>query len=196
MSSEEKQTALVGWSVHSHDPEILEAARKNRKSAMGCAWVLLILFPLGFLLAGLLVDEMPLNEAIIIGVTLGVVMFAVNLVRIKGLNRPIWEGVVTGKFQKERREHKKGDDSFRYYTEFTVVIKTEAGKTKRIVERDSRREMYDYLAIGDRVRYYPALDSFEKYDKSNDSIIYCNVCRMMNSIESERCKRCSNLLFK
>jgi hypothetical protein len=196
MSSEEKQTALVGWSVHSNDPEILEAARKNRKSAMGCAWVLLILFPLGFLLAGLLVDEMPLNEAIIIGVTLGVVMFAVNLVRIKGLNRPIWEGVVTGKFQKERREHKRGDDSFRYYTEFTVVIKTEAGKTKRIVERDSRREMYDYLAVDDRVRYYPAFDSFEKYDKSNDSIIYCNVCRMMNSIESERCKRCSNLLFK
>ena len=79
MSSEEKQTALVGWSVHSNDPEILEAARKNRKSAMGCAWVLLILFPLGFLLAGLLVDEMPLNEAIIIGVTLGVVIFAVQI---------------------------------------------------------------------------------------------------------------------
>ena len=77
-----------------------------------------------------------------------------------------------------------------------MVIKTEAGKIKRIVERDIRREMYDYLAVGDRVRYYPAFDSFEKYDKSQDSIIYCNVFRMMNSIERERCKRCNNLLFR
>jgi hypothetical protein len=196
MSIEERQADLVGWSVNSSAPEILEAANKNRKSAMGCAWILLIVFPLGFLLAGLFVDEMPLNEALIIGTILGVAMFFINLVRIKDLKKPIWEGVVTAKLQKERREHKGGDDSYRYYTEFTVVIKTEAGKTKRIVERDSRREMYDYLAVGDRVRYYPALDSYEKYDKSNDHMIYCNVCRMVNSIESDRCKRCNNLLFK
>ena len=196
MSIEQKQTGLVGWSLHSSAPEILEAAKKNRKSAMGCAWALLIVFPLGFLLAGLFMDEMPLNEALVIGAILGITMFVINLIRIKDLNKPMWEGVVTAKFHKERREHKRGDDSFRYYTEFTVVIKTEAGKTKRIVERDSRREMYDYLAVGDRVRYYPAFDSFEKYDKSNDIVIYCNVCRMRNSMESERCKRCNKLLFK
>ena len=192
----EKKSGLVGWSVHSGAPEILEAAEKNRKSTMGCAWVLLIVFPLGFLLAGLFMDEMPLNEALVIGAILGITMFVINLVRIKDLKKPMWEGVVTAKFHKERREHKRGDDSFRHYTEFTVVIKTEMGKTKRIVERDSRREMYDYLAVGDRVRYYPAFDSYEKYDKSNDDVIYCNVCRMMNSIESNRCKRCNNLLFK
>jgi hypothetical protein len=196
MSIENKQTGLVGWSLHSSAPEILEAAKKNRKSAMGCAWVLLIVFPLGFLLAGLFMDEIPLNEALIIGAILGVTVFVINLVRIKDLKKPIWEGVVTAKLQKERREHKRGDDSFMYYTEFTVVIKTETGKTKRIVERDSRREMYDYLAVGDRVRYYPAFDSYEKYDKSNDSIIYCNVCRMRNPIESDRCTRCKNLLFR
>ena len=196
MSIEKKQTGLVGWSLHSGAPEILEAAKKNRKSAMGCAWVLLIVFPLGFLLAELFMDEMPLNEALIIGAILGITMFVINLVRIKDLKKPMWEGVVTARFQKERQEHRRGDDSFRHCTEFTVVIRTETGKTKRIVERDSRREMYDYLAVGDRVRYYPAFDSYEKYDKSNDAIIYCNVCRMRNSIESDRCKRCNNLLFK
>ena len=196
MSIEQKQTGLVGWSSQSSAPEILEVAKKNRKSAMGCAWALLIVFPLGFFLAGLFVDEMPLKEAVIIGVILGVAMFGINLVRIKDLKKPMWEGVVTAKLQKERREHNRGDDSVRHYPEFTVVIKTEAGKTKRIVERDSRREMYDYLAVGDRVRYYPVFDSFEKYDKSRDRIIYCNVCRMINSIASERCKRCNNLLFK
>ncbi len=187
---------LVGWSPNSNHPEILAVAQKNKKSAMGCAWILMLLFPIGFLLAGLFVDEMPLNEAMIIGVGLGVVMLVINLVRIKGMKRPVWEGVVTDKFQKERRRHNRGDDSFAYYTEFTVAIKTTAGKAKRIIERDSQRHMYDYLAVGDRVRYYPAFESYEKYDKSQDRIIYCNVCRMMNPIANDRCKRCNNLLFK
>lgn len=192
----QNHTALVGWSTRSNDPEILAAAQKNKKSAMGCAWIFMLLFPIGFLLAGLFIDEMPLNEAIIIGIGLGVVMLVINLVRIKGMKRPVWEGVVIEKFQKERRRHNRGDDSFDYYTEFTVVIKTNAGKVKRIIERDSQRHMYDYLAVGDRVRYYPAFETYEKYDKSQDQIIYCNVCRMMNPIANERCKRCNNLLFK
>lgn len=190
------QRAAVGWSYNSNHPEILAAAQKNKKSAMGCAWIFMLIFPIGFLLAGLFVDEMPLNEAIIIGVGLGVVMLVINLVRIKGMKRPIWEGVVSEKFQKKRRRHNRGDDSFDYYTEFTVVIKTDAGKVKRIIERDSQRHMYDYLVVGDRVRYYPAFETYEKYDKSQDKIIYCNVCRMMNPIANDRCKRCNNLLFK
>lgn len=38
--------------------------------------------------------------------------------------------------------------------------------------------------------------AYEKYDKSKDRIIYCNVCSMMNPIQNDRCKRCNNLLFK
>lgn len=188
--------ALAGWSVVSGSPEIMEAARKNKKSAIGCAWIFMLLFPIGFLLAGLLIDEMPLNEAIIIGVGLGLLMLIINLVRIKDMKRPAWEGVVTDKFQKERRSHNRGDDSFSYYTEFTVIIRRNDGKTKRIIEKDSGRIMYDYLTVGDRVRYYPAFGTYEKFDKSKDRIIYCNICLMMNPIENDRCKRCDNLLFK
>lgn len=189
------QAALVGWSSKSNHPEILEAARKNKKSAMGCAWILLLIFPIGFLLAGLFIDEMPLNEAIIIGVGLGVIMLIINLVRIKDMKRPVWEGVVIEKFHKERRHNKK-DDTMSTYTEYTTVIRTDAGKKKRIIERDSQRHMYDYLAVGDRVRHHPAFGTYEKYDKSKDKIIYCNVCSMMNPIANDRCKRCNNLLFK
>jgi len=187
-------TALVGWSPKSSHPEILEAVRKNKKSAMGCAWAFMLLFPVGFLLAGLFMDDMPLNEAIIIGVGLGAIMLIINLVRIKGMKRPLWEGVVAEKFHKKRQRHR--DDTVDTYTEYTTVIKTDAGKKKRIIEKDSDRHMYDYLSVGDRVRYHPAFGTYEKYDKSRDKIIYCNVCRMMNKIEDDRCKRCDNLLFK
>ena len=191
----QNQASLVGWSPKSNDPEILEAARKNKKSAMGCAWIFMLLFPIGFLLAGLFIDEMPLNEAIIIGVGLGVIMLIINLVRIKDMKHPVWEGVVTQRFHKERR-HNKNDDTMSTYTEYTTVIRTDAGKKKRIIERDSQRHMYDYLAVGDRVRYHSAFSSYEKYDKSKDKIIYCNVCYTMNPISNDRCKRCNNLLFK
>lgn len=189
-------STLIGWSAASADPEILEAARKNKKSSLGCAWILALLFLVGFLLAGLFVEEMPLNEAIIIGVFLGTLMLIINLVRIRGMQKPVWEGVVTEKSHKERRSHNRGDDSFMYYTEFTVLIRTEAGKKKRIIEKDSARHMYDYLAVGDRVRYHPSFETYEKFDKSKDKIIYCNVCRMMNPITNDRCERCKNLLFK
>lgn len=195
-TSAQNHTALVGWSSRSTDPEILEAAQKNKKSAIGCAWFFMLLFPIGFLLAGLFIDEMPLNEAIIIGIVLGVLMLIINLMRIKGMKKPVWEGVVTEKFQKKRHEHNKSDDTYTDYTEFTVVIRTDTGKKKRITERDSRRHMYDYLIVGDRVRYHPAFGTYEKYDKSKDRIIYCNVCSMMNPISNDHCQRCNNLLFK
>ncbi|HBN95377.1 MAG TPA: hypothetical protein DDZ66_03680 [Firmicutes bacterium] len=189
-------SALVGWSAVSEDPEVLEAARKNRRSSLGCAWIFALLFPAGFLLAGLLVEEMPFTDAIIIGVSLGALMLIINLVRIRGMKKPVWEGVVTEKFQKERRSHNRGDDSFMSYTEFTVLIRTDQGKKKRIIEKGSSRHMYDYLAVGDRVRYHPTFETYEKYDKSKDKIIYCNVCRMMNPITNDRCERCKNRLFK
>jgi hypothetical protein len=76
-----------------------------------------------------------------------------------------------------------------------VVIKGVDGKKKYSVERDLN-PMYGYLSIGDRVRFHPMFDSYEKFDKSKDKIIYCNICHMMNPIANERCERCSNLLFK
>jgi hypothetical protein len=191
----QNNTTLVGWSSHSNHPEILEAARKNKKSTIGCGFILVLLFPIGFLLAGLFMDDMPLNEAIIIGVGLGVLMLVINLWRMKDLKGSVWEGVVIKKYNKERRSHNK-DDDLTTYMEYTTVIKTEAGKEKRIIERDSRRHMYDYLAVGDRVRFHPAFATYEKYDKSKDRIIYCNVCSMQNPIANDRCKRCNNLLFK
>lgn len=169
---------------------------ENKKSAVGCAWFFMLLFPIGFLLAGLFIDEMPLGEAIIIGTVLGLLMLVINLMRIRDMKRPVWEGVVTQKYQKERREHNRNDDNMTTYTEFTTVIKIDAGKKKKIIERDSRRHMYDYLSAGDRVRYYPTFGTYEKYDKSKDRIIYCNVCSMMNPNVNDRCKRCNNFLFK
>jgi hypothetical protein len=105
----------------------------------------------------------------------------------------MWEGVVVNKYSKKEYKHRDESES---YTEYTTVIHTDTGKKKTIAESDSRRRMYDYLSVGDRIRYHPMFGTYEKNDKSKDLIIYCNVCSMMNPIQNDRCKLCNNLLFK
>ncbi len=131
------------------------------------------------------------------GVGLAFVILIVGLFFLRGTKKPMWEGRVVDKSKKERRERRGKDDNYyRTYMEYKTFIKTDSGKKKTIVERDSGRHMYDYLEVGDRVRYHPSFGTYEKFDKSKDRIIYCNVCSMMNPIQNDRCKRCDNLLFK
>jgi hypothetical protein len=110
--------------------------------------------------------------------------------------QPIWEGVVVKKHSKKKSERRGDDTNYSTYTEYTVIIRTDEGKKKTIVERKSGRNMYHYLSVGDRVRFHPKFGTYEKYDKSKDRLIYCNVCSTMNPIQNDRCKRCNNLLFK
>ena len=192
----EEQHPLVGWSDVANSPEMVETIKKNKRSAVGWTWVFTLLFPVGFLIAGLLSDEVPLNEALIIGIGLGLLILAINLWRIAGMKKPVWDGVVMKKVEKKRYKRDNDDVSSQSYMEYIVLIRTERGKKKRIVERQRDRAMYDYLDVGDRVRYHSALETYEKYDKSKDQVIYCNVCRLRNSIRNDRCERCNNLLFK
>ena len=156
-------------------------------------FVPLLVFPI----AGMLMDDFPFGESLVIGVGIAFIMLVINLLALRKTKQPMWEGVVVNQYSKEKSEHRGGeDDNYRTYTEYNTIITTDTGKKKTIVEKDSGRHMYDYLSVGDRVRFHPRFGTYEKYDKSKDRIIYCNVCSMMNPIQNDRCKRCDNLLSK
>ena len=191
--SPQKSSNMVGFSDRYNSPELLAVAQEKRKSSIGCMWIMFILPLIGFPIAGLLMDDFPLGEAIIIGVGTALILLFVNLLALGSSKKPIWEGVVVNKYSNERYQQR---DSNEPYTEYTVVIKTDAGKKKTIVERRGGGQMYDYLSVGDRVRYHPRFGTYEKYDKSKDRIIYCNVCTRVNPIQNDRCSWCKNLLFK
>lgn len=187
------KAGLVGFSDRCNSPEILAVAQENKKFSIGCMWILVVVPLIGFPVAGMLMDDFPFGESIVVGVGIAIVMLVLNLIAMRRTKQPMWEGVVANKYKKEKYKHRDGNET---YTEFTTVITTDAGKKKTIVEVDSRRHMYDYLSVGDRVRYHPKFGTYEKYDKSKDRIIYCNVCIKMNPIQNDRCKWCNNLLFK
>ena len=193
LATQQVGNGLIGFSDRCNLPEILAAAQENKKFAIGCMWVLFFVPLIGFPIAGLLMDDFPLGESLVIGVGIALIMLVGNLLAMRRTKKPMWEGVVVNQYSKVKYKHR---DSHETYTEYTTVIRTESGKKKTIVERDSGRRMYDYLSVGDRVRFHPRFGTYEKYDKSGDLIIYCNVCTMMNPIHRDRCKRCNNLLFK
>ncbi|MBC3797310.1 zinc-ribbon domain-containing protein [Acetobacterium tundrae] len=185
--------SLVGWSTHWQDPEIMAAVKKKNATAVGFAWALALVFPIGFLIAGLLIKTMPLAGGLIIGIVLGIVMLGINMFYIKTRKNQIWEGVITEKYElnKHADDDSDDDDDIEYVL---VVQKTNGQKHKMIY--NNRREMYDYFEIGDRIRYHSGLSTYEKYDKSRDHIIYCNVCSAENLISNDRCDCCNSPLFK
>lgn len=185
---------LVGFSERYYNPEILEAAAKNRRFSVGCLFVLVLLPLILFPIAGLLMESFPFGEAIVVGIVLSLVFLVIGLIVSSGSRKQIWDGYVIKKYYKDKRRD-EGDGNYSHYRRFTLIIEKDNGRKARIVG-DNQREMYDYFEIGDRIRYHPNLSTYEKYDKSKDTIIYCNVCRLMNPISNDRCRRCDNLLFK
>lgn len=183
---------LVGWSTRYQDPEIMAAIKKKYKAGISYAWALVLVFPFGFLLAGLFFQTRLLAVGLIIGVGLGLLMVGLNWFYIKNQRKQIWEGVITEKYQKEKPEDDDSDDEG---IDYVLVAQKTNGKKHHMIYHN-RPEMYDYFQIGDRVRYHVGLSTYEKYDKSQDRIIFCNVCSAENPIANDRCEHCHNLLFK
>jgi len=196
-SSPDSDGGLFGFSDRCNSPEIQATAQKNKKYSIGCMGILVFMPLLVFPIAGMLMDDFSFGESLVIGVGIAFIMLVINLLALRKTKQPMWEGVVVNQYSKEKSEHRgREDDNYRTYTEYNTIITTDTGKKKTIVEKGSGRHMYDYLSVGDRVRFHPRFGTYEKYDKRKDRIIYCNICSMMNPIQNDRCKRCNNLLFK
>ena len=74
---------LVGFSDRYNCPEILAAAQKNKKSSFGCMWIFVFVPLIGFPVAGLLMDDFPFGESLVIGVGIAVVMLVINLLALR-----------------------------------------------------------------------------------------------------------------
>jgi hypothetical protein len=187
--------ALVGWTTRHLDPAVLTRAAKNKKNAWIFTLVLTVLFPVGFALAGLLMDDMQFNEALIIGIGLGLLMLVIGLVRISRMKTGTWEGTVTDKKHKQKMDHSQSDDIVRHKTIYTIVVTEDNGKRHKLNYTDNTA-LYNYFNVGDRIRCHMAFSTYEKYDKSRDSSIFCNICGTLNDLTNDYCASCRLPLFK
>jgi len=195
----------VGFSDKINDPKIVESIKKSKKFSRGCAFIMIPLPLIIYLIVSFVSDEVNTTDALVIGGAISVVFLLINLLSIYISNaKRGWDGVVTDKrYQNKTRRVKNGENwEIKHYDEYVLTFRTDSGKKERCVEsffqgRAVDVDYYQYLEIGDRVRYYPQLNySYEKYDKSRDSSIPCMMCKKFNDIHNDVCDSCGNPLFK
>lgn len=148
----------------------------------------------GFYIYGETSREMANPEALYIGLGIGGMFLAIAAWQIIGRQRSkTWDGIVVDKKIGRKKRRRSDEDDWR--TSYTVVIRSDGGETHTISCEDDDT-LYNYYRIGDRVRHHKGLNSFEKYDKSEDTVIFCNACASLNDIRSDCCFRCKCPLLK
>jgi hypothetical protein len=138
-------------------------------------------------------------QALYIGVAIGCMFILIAVYQVLSKKKDTtWDGIVTEKtYEKKQRNQNSsnGDYYIHYYVEYKVVILDDSGNIHTIIYEDDDT-VYNYYNIGDRVRHHKGLNSYEKYDKSNDVIIFCNACGSLNDIKDDYCFRCGCPLLK
>lgn len=191
----------AGFSTKINDPAFAKYLKNTNKWSAIFSIILAIAAIIGFFIYGETSSEMDNPEALYIGLGIGGMFILIALFQILGRKRSkTWDGTVIDKtIKNKRRRQNTGSDTNDYYwvdyIEYKVIIRSDSGKKHEITAEDDTT-LYNYYEIGDRVRHHGGLNSYEKYDKSRDSIIFCAACGSLNNIEDDNCFRCKCPLLK
>lgn len=191
-------SSLVGYSTKISDPAFDAYLSSSKKYGKQFTVGLVVLLIVGFGIYGTISDEMEFIQAVLIGSFLGGVYLTWSLIALsKKGKKEDWDGVVIDKKKKRKtRTQGSGDDTYtENYIQYQVIMKKNNGK-KHTLKFDDTDIVYNYYQIGDNVRFHGKLNTIEKYDKSHDSIIFCNACATVNKIEDDVCFRCKCPLLK
>ncbi len=196
--SEENKEKLVGFSSRINDPMFSKYIKNTKRWALIFAFVLAFIVVVSFYLYGEISSEMENPEAVSIGMGIGGMFIGIAMLKSTGINNSItWDGlVVDKKIERKRRKRHSGNDMYwETYTLYTVFIRSSSGKIHTSSAEDDDT-VFNYYQNGDMVRHHGSLNSYEKYDKSKDDIIFCNACASLNDIRDDTCFRCRCPLLK
>ncbi|MBN2793952.1 MAG: zinc ribbon domain-containing protein [Clostridia bacterium] len=191
----------MGYSNKISDPKFDKYIKNTNRWAIIFSFIIAIAAVVGFYIAGERSTEVTNPEALYIGFGIGgmflVIVFGQVLMK-KGSKT--WDGVVVDKTAtKKKKKVSTGSDNndfyWKQYMEYIVVIRSEKGKKHKLRTEDDAT-IYNYYNVGEKVRHHAGLNTFEKYDKTHDSIIFCNACATKCDITMDTCPRCKCPLLK
>lgn len=193
-ASQYSSGSLIGYSPKIKDPAFARYIKHSNQWSSIFSMIIAAAAIIGFFIYGETGREMNNPQALYIGFVIGGMFLLIALGQILRRNSgKTWDGVVTDKKSVQMRD--VDDGLKRYHMQYTIFIRRDNGKKVELSSRDLPG-MYDYFRIGDRVRHHGKLKTYEKYDKSQDTIIYCNACGSQNDITNDRCRRCKCPLLK
>ncbi|MDD4029241.1 MAG: hypothetical protein PHI40_08670 [Caldisericia bacterium] len=189
----------MSYSERINDPAFTRYIQNTHRVTWIFSSIIAIVAIVGFFIYGQTSTEMDNPQALYIGFGIGGMFLVIALFRSLGYRKgKTWDGVITGKDVKEKRVKKyTGDNDYYWdvYKVYNVFVQDEQGKNHTI--RTERNDtVYKYYKVGDKVRYHGGLHTYEKFDKSHDSIVFCNACATLNDIQNEVCTRCKCPLLK
>lgn len=186
----------IGYSQKINDPAFAKYVKNSNSYSGYFSLGLAIIAVLGFFINGEVSDEMENPESLYIGLGIGTMFVLIALFQIVGRSRSTtWDGTIVDKKTENKRRRSKYDESWINYTKYTVSIRSDSGKTCTTSAEDDDTK-YNYYRVGDRVRHHKGLNTYEKEDKSGDTIIFCNACASLNDIKEDFCFRCNCPLLK
>jgi hypothetical protein len=192
-------TVNMGFSQRINDPALRGYVKNANRYAAIFSIVIALIAVVSFYIAGERgVEGMSNPESLYIGFGIGGMFIVIALFQILGRKRSkTWDGRVIHKhIQRRQKKVQSGDDTRRQEVlDFNVIIESDRGK-KHTISTTNDDTVYNYYTVGDRVRHHGGLNSYEKYDKTKDRIIFCSACATLCDIKENTCPRCKCPLLK
>lgn len=189
----------VGYSKKINDPAFDKYLLNTNRWSAVFSVIIAAIAVAGFFIYGETSNEMDNPQALYIGISIGCMFILIAAYQVISRKRDTtWDGVIYEKTveKRQRKQNSSNNDYYiDYYTEYKILIIDDKGRIHTIIQEDDDT-VYNYYNVGDKVRHHKGLNSYEKYDKSNDTIIFCNACGSLNDINDDYCFRCSCPLLK
>ncbi|MCR5781168.1 MAG: hypothetical protein K6G90_00390 [Clostridia bacterium] len=149
---------------------------------------------IGFLIYGAVSPRMEIYMAAFAGVFVSLIFIIATVIyAIKQKVAKPFEGTVADK-KVTREMSRSGDHVGTTRRKYRIYVNCDDGKLRK---KEVNLNAYDYLQIGERVRYLPQFPQpFEKYDKRPDGMVLCMFCSKKNSLTDTNCTFCHKPLIK
>lgn len=186
----------IGYSTKINDPAMARYIKNTNQWSLIFSLFLAFVAVLGFFIYGEQDESMGNPEALYVGFTIGGMFILIALYQIFNRNKSItWDGIVVDKNIKSVHKYVKSLNNFKDILVYKIIIRSDSGQSYEITVEDDDT-LYNYYQIGNRVRHHKGLNSYEKYDKTGDTIVFCNACASLNDIKDDYCFRCKCPLLK
>ena len=198
-SVKNKSVARIGYSQRINDPGFSRYVKNSNTWIVLFMLIISIIAIGGFYIYGESEGNNP--ESLYQGLFVGGMFMVIAVFSLFSKNRDkSFDGKVVDKKIEQKRRKKydqDGTDNWHWmkYTLYKVIIRDEKGKLHELNSEEDDT-LYKYFKINHDVRHHGKLHHYEKYDKSEDTIIFCAACATLCDITEDVCPRCKCPLLK
>lgn len=180
------------------DDPAFDKYRKNSRSwSLIFSGIIAVIAVIAFPAYGEISGEMEMPYSLFYGLGIGGMFVAIALFQVISKSRDsTWDGVVVDKQIYDRRRFDNNSDSYTTYTDYEYAVRRDDNEKVYTHSTENDATVYNYYKIGDKVRHHKGLGLYEKYNKSEDTFLFCTACSSINEITDEYCFRCKCPLLK